>query len=119
MAEIHNPHDYGKFLRYLRHEVYQETIREFAVRCGISHGYLGRLELGGVPAPKRSTVISIAGQLEMDPNDFLTIAGYTPEGEVEERTTRAKATLMKLQRLPEEHQELVLDFINYLVSKYD
>lgn len=72
----------GAFLKNYRKE-HNLSLREFALKLGISHSYLNRLENGhdlrsGKPvAPTVETLQQIANALNMDLGKLLEISGYT------------------------------------------
>lgn len=108
--------EFGKYLRMVREEVFNESIRVFAKRLDLSPGYLGRLELAQVGVPRRSTILTLAQHLAMDPDPFLTKGGYAP-GSTPDDTEYAYVT-MKFRRLPAEQRRIVLDFMDMLLLKH-
>src|SRR5690242_5900507 len=56
---------FGTHLRRIRTEVFDESLRTFGDRIGLSASYIGKLENGEVGVPKRSTVEEIAKKLAL------------------------------------------------------
>lgn len=71
--------DFGRYIRQVRTEVFDQPLRAFGSRVGLSASYLGKIENAEVPVPKRDTVFQIAQKLGMPADPFLVKAGYVPE----------------------------------------
>ncbi len=71
--------DFGNHLHRIRAEVFEESLRDFSKRIGLSPSYINKIEAGEVGAPRRSTVIEIAEKLAMKPDGLLLKAGYVPD----------------------------------------
>lgn len=61
---------FGQWLRNIRKNKYQESIREFSKRCGISHSCLRDIELGKVLQPTEITLNSIQKGLGIKLNEM-------------------------------------------------
>lgn len=72
--------EFGRYLHQIRTTVFEETVREFAKRVGLSPSYAHRLEHAEGANPTRNTVEDIAGRLGMDAAPFLLKAGFVPTG---------------------------------------
>ena len=108
---------FGRHIRYLREKVFNESIRPFARRVGLSPSYLGRIELGQVGVPRRSTVENIAHCLPgVDVATILAKAGYAPQTSPEE--TELDYIMLKLKLIDDTHIALAVDFIDFLSTKY-
>ena len=51
------------------------SLRQLAVRCGVTPAYLSRVERDEVPPPSEDTLIKLAGELREDPDVLLALAG--------------------------------------------
>lgn len=51
------------------------SLRQLAVRCGVTPAYLSRVERDEVPPPGEDTLIKLAGELREDPDVLLALAG--------------------------------------------
>jgi transcriptional regulator with XRE-family HTH domain len=67
----------GRLLKQIR-STYGEGLRPFGARIGLSPSYLGKVENGLVPVPRRATIETIAERLNIDDTKLLTAAGYVP-----------------------------------------
>ena len=108
--------NFGSYLRFIREEVYKESLREFGRRTEFSSGYLGKLELAQVGVPRRATVTRLAEKLEIAPDILLMKAGYTPDEPGPE--AGSDAISLKFRRLTPEAQDMVTTIIDALVAKY-
>ncbi len=78
MSDARNT-EFGKHLHRIRQDVFNESLREFGKRIGLSASYIGKVENAEVGVPKRSTVLEIAERLQMKPDPLLLKAGYVPD----------------------------------------
>lgn len=108
--------DFGQHLRRIRGEVFDESLREFAARTGLSASYLGKLENAEVGAPKRSTVIELAERLAMKPDGLLLKAGYVPDQQ--SRDEDDEYLMMLLGTLSPQQKAAVKSYIQH-VKDYD
>jgi transcriptional regulator with XRE-family HTH domain len=51
------------------------SVRKTAGRIGIEPSYLSKIERGEQPPPSERTVALLAGELELDPDKLLALAG--------------------------------------------
>ena len=51
------------------------SLRQLAVRCGVTPAYLSRVERDEVPPPGEDTLIKLAGELREAPDVLLALAG--------------------------------------------
>ena len=51
------------------------SLRQVAVRCGVTPAYLSRVERGDVPPPGEETLLKLAHELGEDPDVLLAMAG--------------------------------------------
>jgi transcriptional regulator with XRE-family HTH domain len=113
--ELQYAQNFGAYLRYIREQVFAESLRQFAPRVGLSPGYLNRLECATVNAPRRSTVIAIAHALGQDPSTLLLKAGYSAIGHPVMQSE--EYILLKLRRLPQPMLSTVLTIVDALAAK--
>jgi transcriptional regulator with XRE-family HTH domain len=71
--------EFGDVVRRLR-EARAETdagfsLRQVAMRCGVTPAYLSRIERGEVAPPGEETLIKLARELGEDPDVLLAMAG--------------------------------------------
>ncbi len=104
--------EFGQHLRRIRTEVFDESLREFAARTGLSASYIGKLENAEVGAPKRSTVSELAERLAMKPDGLLLKAGYVPESQA--RDEDDEYLLMLLGTLTPEQKAAVKSYIQHV-----
>lgn len=74
------PHtSFGDFIRSLRERRLEKdgsfTLRQVAVRCGITPAYLSRVERGEVAPPGEETLLRLARELGEEPDVVLALAG--------------------------------------------
>lgn len=71
--------DLGTFLRErregLREKDRRYSVRQVADRVGIQPSYLSKVERGEVSPPSEDTLVRLAGELEVDPDLLLAMAG--------------------------------------------
>lgn len=71
--------NFGDYLRQLREERRKEdarfSVRQLAARVGIEPSYLSKVERGQQPPPSEQTVLSLARELDEDPDVLLSLAG--------------------------------------------
>jgi len=69
----------GPTLRERREELREDdprySLRQVAERVGIQPSYLSKVERGLVPPPSEETLVSLAGELDLDPDVVLALAG--------------------------------------------
>ena len=116
LASNHREKNFGRYIQRVRKTVYNESLRQFGTRLGLSAGYIGKLEQGSVSVPKRQTVLKMARQLEMDPDPLLVLAGYA--------TTRTKLdpqhlfVMQKLRSIDPDAVPLVIQYIDFLAERF-
>lgn len=104
--------DFGKFLRHIRTDIYEESLRAFAKRVKMSPSYLNKMELAEVATPRRDTVVAIAGRLGMEPDALLLKAGFVPDSE--KRGENDEFLLLLLRDLSADQQKVVVSFISFV-----
>jgi transcriptional regulator with XRE-family HTH domain len=104
--------DFGNHLHRIRAEVFEESLREFSKRIGLSASYINKIEAGEVGAPRRSTVIEIAEKLAMKPDGLLLKAGYVPDGL--QRSGDEEYLLMLFSTLTEGQRAAVREYIKHV-----
>lgn len=71
--------DLGAFIRERREELREGdrrySLRQVAERVGIEPSYLSKVERGIGSPPSEATLIRLAGELEVDPDVLLALAG--------------------------------------------
>lgn len=113
-----SPHSksFGEYVKFVRTSIYKEALRPFALRVGLSPGYIGKVEQGLVGIPRRETITILATKLGIDPNLLLLKAGFTPDrapGEDE-----YDFVTMRLRQVDPTFVPIVLDFVDTLIAKY-
>ena len=110
MAATSTRNDFGQYLHKIRTEVFEDSLRDFAVRVGLSPSYLNKLELSeGSGTPRRDTVLKIAEALGMEPDAMLLKAGYVPEQP--QRGENDEYLLLLIGTLTPRQQAAVKEFI--------
>lgn len=104
--------EFGLHLHRIRTEVFDESLRVFGKRVGLSPSYLGKIENGEVGAPRRSTVLEIATALSMKPDGLLLKAGYIPDNL--ERGEDDEYLLMLIGTLTEDQKQAVKAYIQHV-----
>jgi transcriptional regulator with XRE-family HTH domain len=70
---------FGEFVRQLREARYVGdptfSLRQLAMRCGVTPPYLSRFERGEVSPPSETVLLKLAHELGQDPDAFLAMAG--------------------------------------------
>ncbi|MCM0032770.1 helix-turn-helix domain-containing protein [Sandarakinorhabdus limnophila] len=51
------------------------SVRQLAIRCGVSPAFLSRFERGDVPPPSERVLLKLASELGQDPDVLLAMAG--------------------------------------------
>ena len=105
--------EFGAHIRRIRSEVFDESIRDFARRVGLSPSYIGKLESGEVGMPKRSTVEEIASAIQMKPQALMLRAGYVPD-EDEAGSGEQEYLSMLLGTLTTGEQEAVRAYVQHV-----
>ncbi|PIC75719.1 XRE family transcriptional regulator [Sporosarcina sp. P19] len=80
--------EFGKRLRKLR-EQRQMTLRYLADLADLSYSFIASLEKGRYN-PSRETICALAAALEADKNELLILAGYLPNGTVDQAISSSK-----------------------------
>ena len=107
--------EFGKHLHRIRTEVFDESLRAFERRIGLSASYIGKLENGEVGVPKRSTIATISQRMALkraDADGLLLKAGYVPEGQAQDEDT--EYVRMLIGQLTEPQQQAVLAYIQHV-----
>jgi transcriptional regulator with XRE-family HTH domain len=70
---------FGSYIRGLRERRLETdraySLRQVAVRCGVTAAYLSRVERGDVAPPGEETLLKLARELGEDPDVMLAMAG--------------------------------------------
>ena len=71
--------DFGDFVRGQR-EALRATdkafsVRKVAQRIGVQPSYLSKVERGEVAPPSEATIVKLAGEIDVDPDALLALAG--------------------------------------------
>ena len=66
---------FGQYLKQER-EARGFGLRELALACDLSPGYLSKIETGSVPIPSRGVLSVLASRLEIAEDTMLTAGGY-------------------------------------------
>lgn len=104
--------EFGRHLHRIRTEVFDESLREFGKRAGLSASYIGKVENGEVGVPKRSTIEDLARRLAMKPDALLLKAGYVPDDP--QRNEDDEYLLMLLGQLNEGERAAVRAYIQHV-----
>jgi transcriptional regulator with XRE-family HTH domain len=104
----------GEYLKAKR-EALGISQRRLALRIGINHSYLARLEAGDYARPATTILHRLAEALDLDPEDLFALAGHTvPEG-LPSFTPYLRA---KYHMSDEAARELT-DYFRYLSERHD
>lgn len=90
------------------------SIRRLALRVGVHHASLARIELGE-QHPSTGTLRKLAGALELDETDLFSLAGYQPP----ELLPSFPAYLRAKYNMPPEATAQLNEYFGYLAEKYD
>jgi len=95
---------FGKRIRELREKKRQDdptfSLRQFAVRVGISATFLSKVEVGEFDPPRAEKIIKMARLLEIDPDELLALAGKVDPklGEIILHQPKAMADFLRTAR---------------------
>ncbi len=71
--------DFGDFVRRQREELRAKdrefSVRKVAQRIGVQPSYLSKVERGEVAPPSEATIVKLAGEIDVDPDALLALAG--------------------------------------------
>ena len=71
--------NFGTFLRECREELRREdrsfSVRQVAERIGVQPSYLSKVEREEVAPPSEATIVKLDGELGLDPDVLLAMAG--------------------------------------------
>ena len=73
------------------------SLRQVALRVGIEPAYLSKIERDQVPPPSEATALRLAGELGLDPDVYLALAGKVSD-ELQEIIRRRPALFARLIR---------------------
>ena len=107
--------EFGKHLHRIRTEVFDESLRTFERRIGLSASYIGKLENGEVGVPKRSTIETISERMALkraDKDGLLLKAGYVPNGQDTDEDT--EYVRMLIGQLPDDQRAAVIAYIQHV-----
>ena len=93
----------------LRTQVYEESLRDFSKRVGLSASYLNKLELSDVGVPRRETVEQLAARLGIEADGLLLKAGYVPDSQ--QRSEDDEYLLLQIQTLSPTQRAAVRAYI--------
>jgi transcriptional regulator with XRE-family HTH domain len=96
--------EFGAHIKRIRSEVFDESLRDFAKRVGLSSSYIGKLEAGEVGMPKRATVEEIASHIGMKPDNLLLKAGYVPDSATDGAGEEEYLSMLLATLSPEERE---------------
>jgi transcriptional regulator with XRE-family HTH domain len=100
---------FGRHLHLLRTQVYEESLRDFSKRVGLSASYLNKLELSDVGVPRRETVEQLAARLGIEADGLLLKAGYVPDSQ--QRSEDDEYLLLQIQTLSPTQRAAVRAYI--------
>lgn len=90
------------------------SARELAETIGIHHTTITMLEQGKIDQPRADKLTKLARQLELDPTDLLTLAGYNPSDKLPTFGVYLRSTT----HLPEQAIDELEGYYRYLRTKY-
>jgi|SRR5687767_5224664 len=73
-----NRHTFGQFLRHRRQQQ-GLSLKDVAVRAGVSKTFVYDVENGTVPIPPLPRLRALARALDLDEAELLDVAGHLPE----------------------------------------
>lgn len=106
---------FGEFVRSTREKRQAQdraafTLRQVAARAGIEPAYLSKIERDEAPPPSEATIVRLAGELAVDPDVLLALAGKVSSElqEVIRKRPQLFAALLKELRSAPDHAVLRL-----------
>jgi HTH-type transcriptional regulator, competence development regulator len=91
----------GSFLRERRESLRSSdaafSVRRVAQRIGVEPSYLSKVERGEASPPSEETLVKLAGELEVDPDLLLALAGKV-SGDLQETIRRRPQLFAQLIR---------------------
>src|SRR5438128_12039306 len=99
-------------------EVRGGSWRQLAADAGVSASALSALRTGRAERPSMETCFKLAGQLGVEPQQLLDLAGYAPEGGGSVDINDPELDLMfhQLMELTPEEREPAQEFVRYALS---
>ena len=100
---------FGKYLRTVREGLKAEdrsfSVRQVAARVGIEPAYLSKIERGDVAPPSEKTIRKIAGELNLDVDMLLAMAGKVSQdlqAVIRERPELFAELIRQLKEVPDD-----------------
>lgn len=90
------------------------SARELAERIGAHHSTITMLEKGIIEQPRTDKLTKLARELDLDPTDLLTLAGYNPTDKLPAFGVYLRSTT----RLPDQAIDELENYYTYLREKY-
>lgn len=107
--------EFGRHLHRIRTDVFDESLRTFEKRIGLSAGYIGKIENGEVGVPKRQTILDISKRMALskaDAEGLLLKAGYVPDGDAPDQDS--EYVRMRIGQLNDAQRAAVLAYIDHV-----
>lgn len=107
--------EFGRHLHRIRTDVFDESLRAFEKRIGLSAGYIGKIENGEVGVPKRSTIVDISRRMALKRSDaegLLLMAGYVPDAAAADEDS--EYVRLRIAQLSPGQREAVLAYIDHV-----
>ncbi len=109
----------GKKLKSTRENV-SLTLREVEISTGISNAYLSQLENDKIRKPSASILYKLASVYKIELNELLIAAGIiekSKDQEIAKKSLLEKEIAFYKDKLSDEEEKQVVDFIKYLRYK--
>ncbi len=104
----------GEYIRTQR-EALGISLRRLAVRAGIHHSYLARMEAGDYEHPSPAILHRIAEALDLDPEDLFALAGHTVPHELPSFAPYLRAKY----DLSDQAARELSDYFRYMSERYN
>jgi transcriptional regulator with XRE-family HTH domain len=102
--------DFGTYLRATREHLKEQdkrfSVRQVAARVSMEPAYLSKIERGEVAPPSEATICRIAGELDLDPDVLLALAGKVSsdlQEIIRKRPLLFSALLREMQEITDDH----------------
>lgn len=90
------------------------SARELAEKVGAHHSTITMLEKGVIEQPRTDKLTKLARELDLDPTDLLTLAGYNPTDKLPAFSVYLRST----SQLPDQAIDELEGHFQYLRDKY-
>jgi transcriptional regulator with XRE-family HTH domain len=103
----------GSYIKAQR-ETLGISLRRLAMRAGVHHSYLARMEAGDYAHPAPAVLHRIAEALDLDPEDLFALAGHT----VPQALPKFPVYLRAKYHIPDRAADELSDYFRYLADRH-